>query len=1018
MAVAADAEAGAGNATCTGPSGALVFPAGRLATVTDEVSAVYPHHCWTLTAPANTFVWVFAEAFAPGATLQLRMLTRNPVAAFPPPQEIEAHAAAVPVIPARVFSQATSLFVQVSRLDLTTGYRLHVVITSADVQTVSEVSALLRPPPSSGQPADLLLPYRIFGQVETSTTIPQHGLPVRSGERISLIADGRPARLDTGQRPATGVRPRLEVYAPDGAFVARFTAAHDRVAGTFTATVSGIYRLDLLNLSAPQGAVRLLAVRSELPAGATTTDVTVELPDATPQFDGGLTTHIYRVRNQGPATATGLQLEVPLFGYLFSTRATVGGQPLACGAGTGRAIRCPLPALAAGQAVDVAIVQDPADRDDQARSVRAWLILGAPGTTYDPRIENDAVSVTVLPWVRTSAAATVTDPRPGAPVTLTMQAVNDEPYTGGDQLIAAVVAYPAGLTPTTVPLGCLQESLSLRCVLTVRADGSPAPFALTFNTPGTLAPGTPLPFTVTLTSTHPDVILSADRSPGNDVARVTATVLAAPTLTDADGDTLSDLDEQSWGLDPLDANGPNGPHGDPDGDGRTNAEELAEGTHPRGTSSLFFAEGSTGAFFDERLALFNPDADAARVLVRYLRPAPAPPLSQRLVLPGLTRVTLDLDALAGLEDTAVSAIVEADRALVGDRTLSWDASGYGAHAETAVARPRSTWYFAEGSTVGPFNLFYLLQNPGASDATVQVRYLRPTPLAPVTRTYTVPASSRFNIWVDQEGAELASTDVSAIVESNVPLIAERAMYLDGAGLTFRAGHDAVGLAAPAPEWFLAEGATGPYFDLFVLLANPTTTDAEAEVSFLLPDGRVIVRSKVIAANSRSNIWVDLEAPELADTAVSTTVRSTNGVPLLVERAMWWPGDATSWHEAHASGGVTSAATRWALAEGETGGVRGAATYVLLANTAPSPQDVRVAMYPEGGTPMERIFRLLPRSRFNVDVAAEFPALSHKRFSTIVTATLPASLIVERAMYWDAGGVRWAAGTNAVATPVP
>ena len=37
--------------------------------------------------------------------------------------------------------------------------------------------------------------------------------------------------------------------------------------------------------------------------------------------------------------------------------------------------------------------------------------------------------------------------------------------------------------------------------------------------------------------------------------------------------------------------------------------------------------------------------------------------------------------------------------------------------------------------------------------------------------------------------------------------------------------------------------------------------------------------------------------------------------------------------------------------------------------------------------------------------------------SIDTAPL-AQLVVERAMYWNAGGVTWAAGTNLLATPLP
>ena len=92
------------------------------------------------------------------------------------------------------------------------------------------------------------------------------------------------------------------------------------------------------------------------------------------------------------------------------------------------------------------------------------------------------------------------------------------------------------------------------------------------------------------------------------------------------------------------------------------------------------------------------------------------------------------------------------------------------------------------------------------------------------------------------GRPLSSTDVSAVFEvlNGQPIIVERAMYFDVPGQTFGAGHESAAVTAPATEWFLAEGATGPYFDLFVLVANPSTADAQIEATFLLPDGTKLV----------------------------------------------------------------------------------------------------------------------------------------------------------------------------------
>ena len=300
-----------------------------------------------------------------------------------------------------------------------------------------------------------------------------------------------------------------------------------------------------------------------------------------------------------------------------------------------------------------------------------------------------------------------------------------------------------------------------------------------------------------------------------------------------------------------------------------------------------------------------------------------------------------------------------------------------AHAETAVAAPALTWYLAEGATHSGFNLFYLLQNPNAAEAQVRVRYLRPSG-APLEKTYTLPPTSRTNIWVDLEefpglGQALANTDVSAVFEvlNGQPIIVERAMYLDVPGQTFGAGHESAGITAPATEWFLAEGATGPYFDLFVLIANPGDTDAQVEATYLLPDGTTVVKPYTVAANSRFNIWVDYEDAQLADTAVSTTIRSTNGVPIIVERAMWWPDGG--WYEAHNSPGATTTGTKWALAEGEVDASRNLETYILVANTSATPADVKVTLLFEDGTSAEQTYAGIPaKSRFNVPVGGFFP----------------------------------------------
>jgi hypothetical protein len=440
-----------------------------------------------------------------------------------------------------------------------------------------------------------------------------------------------------------------------------------------------------------------------------------------------------------------------------------------------------------------------------------------------------------------------------------------------------------------------------------------------------------------------------------------------------------------------------------------------------GTFTRYLAEGATGAFFDMSVALLNLDPVPAAVTLRFLKDD-GTVVTQGLTVNGTSRATVNPELIPGLELASFSTVIESTLPVVVDRTMTWTSQGYGSHAETSVASPSTTWYLAEGSTSSDFTLFYLLQNPNNASLTATVTYLLPGGLPPITRTYNLPANSRTTIPVDMQGPELASTDVSAIVTSPQPIIVERAMYLNVADQPFAAGHDSVGVTAPALEWFLAEGATGPFFELFVLVANPNAAAAEITVDYLLPNGTVLAKSYTVAGNGRFTIWVDEEeipansgVKPLANVPVSMAVRSTNGVPVIVERAMWWPQPV--WHEAHNSPGATSAGTRWALADGELGGPRGHETYILVANTSSFAGQARVTLFFEDGTTMERTFALVANSRTNVQVSLEFLAAQGRRFGALVESlgSVPAQIVVERAMYSNAGGVVWAAGTNVLAT---
>ena len=196
-------------------------------------------------------------------------------------------------------------------------------------------------------------------------------------------------------------------------------------------------------------------------------------------------------------------------------------------------------------------------------------------------------------------------------------------------------------------------------------------------------------------------------------------------------------------------------------------------------------------------------------------------------------------------------------------------------------------------------------------------------------------------------------------------------------------------------------------------------------TYLLPDGTTLTKDYTVAAASRFTIWVDNETFDgqrlLATPSMSTILQSTNGVPVVVERAMWWPGGASGpWYEAHNSPGATSTGTAWALAEGEVGGAAGASTYMLVANTGAAAgeraRDGLRRRRRHGGAHVHGRRQQPLQRRRRRRLRRDGRPTPLRRAGREPRRT-PAPIVVERAMYTNAGGRVWAAGTNALATKI-
>jgi hypothetical protein len=437
------------------------------------------------------------------------------------------------------------------------------------------------------------------------------------------------------------------------------------------------------------------------------------------------------------------------------------------------------------------------------------------------------------------------------------------------------------------------------------------------------------------------------------------------------------------------------------------------------------AEGATGSFFDLDIALANPHNFPVPVSISYLQEGGAT-TTQNLTLAPTSRTTIRVDEISGLENAAVSTVVRSleGHPIVVERTMRWDAATqYGSHTDKATDGAATKWYFAEGAQ-GFFKTYLLLANPNGVSNTATVDWLREND-TPLRRVYSLQPNSRTTIFAGDDPG-LVDRSFGIVVTFDTPGVADRTMYFGvPPDVLFKAGHNSAGVTAPSTSWLLAEGATGTFFDTFVLIANPNANEVEATLTFLPDNGEPVIRSVRVPGNSRRTVNIealDPAAPGLMGAAVATEVDATG--PVVVERAQYWPGAPQFWYEAHNSFGVTAPARRWGLAEGRVGNPPGFPagpyfTYVLLANSGTVPANVTLTFLRANGTTIQKVFSVSPQSRKNVSVAglnSDVPELVDETFGVVIDATQP--IAVERAMYNHVGNQLFGAGTNATATRLP
>lgn len=332
----------------------------------------------------------------------------------------------------------------------------------------------------------------------------------------------------------------------------------------------------------------------------------------------------------------------------------------------------------------------------------------------------------------------------------------------------------------------------------------------------------------------------------------------------------------------------------------------------------YFAEGSRD-YFQHYFLLFNPTDTVATVNAKYYRQDGAVIQANYTVHPQ-SRYTIDANAIGGLENTNFSAEFWSSNGFVAERVMYWGPGWMGGHASLGAQSVSPGWHFAEGVAGPNFMTYYTILNPNPWDIWVDADFYLENPQQTLTHPILVGANSRNTISLNGDIGQVGPASAFIRSRFHEGIVVERSIYWGATGwggLGPVEGTNSVGIAQPALEWFVPEGALGGDWNNYLLLYNPHDFPIQVMVRVLLEDGTKWTDAvpRTLAPKSRKTI--DPAFNLYDDAAAQTTfssqslgksygvnVWSTSGHTFIVEHAIYKAFDGPNyWRTGGAAPGV-------------------------------------------------------------------------------------------------------------------
>ncbi len=422
----------------------------------------------------------------------------------------------------------------------------------------------------------------------------------------------------------------------------------------------------------------------------------------------------------------------------------------------------------------------------------------------------------------------------------------------------------------------------------------------------------------------------------------------------------------------------------------------------------YLAEGYTGTNFHQYLCLANPGSDLVQVRVSYLF-AQGGVLEEELRVSANSRVTVDVNAVVG-PGREVSTIISSDRDIVLERPMYFNYRGSytGGHVVMGVSSPARTWYFAEGYTGPGFHQYICVLNPESSPALLTFRFQTQEKGEVVVDGQEVPARSRKTF----DAGEILGRGYqsSLLLESTLPVVAERAMYFDylASGTHhWSGGHCVMGSTCLAQEYHFAEGTTQAGFEEWLTIQNVQTFPLTVEATYQFGEGQgmPLDRKYLIEAGRRLTVFVPMEVGQ--DKDVSVRLRSSAG--FMAERVIYFRYSfmGADWTGGQCAIGASQASYQWFFAEGSTHS--GFHEWLSLHNNGDEEAQVElIYITQEAGNLTPREIKVPARSRRTVWVNRD--AGENYQLACKIRVLSGSGVVVERPMYFNYGG--WDGGNVA------